>query len=389
MYSNTRFSQLLKAFPQKIFNDAVERYQSDKYSKGFRCHDQFIAMLYGQLNQSKSLRELTEGFNIQSQHHYHLNTRSVKRSTLADANAKRDARVYMDVATHLLSQVKGKLKRELKEQLYLLDSTPILLIKQPYDSWTKHHNTHRIKGLKLHMMIEQQANAPIYANISHANLNDVDDARQMPIDSGVTYVFDKGYCSYNWWYDIDQAGSYFVTRFKRNAALVLCEQQAVKQGTAIISDDIVKFKNKVPRGGAMNHYHQQPLRRICVKREGKATPLILATNDMESPAELIAERYKQRWQIELFFKWLKQRLKIKTFLGTSENAVRTQIYIALIAYLLIWLEKRSSSSECTLIQMLWQIRSQLFHRVETDYQMYKRRREHLAELQKMQGVLPL
>jgi len=374
-----------------MFEKAVQQHTADKYSKGFRCWDQFLAMTYAQLTGSRSLREVEAGFNRQSAHHYHLGSRSIKRSTLADANAKRDAGLFKQLCEQRLLQVHRQTQHELKSLLYLLDSTPIPLKGDAYEIWAGDHKTHRTQGLKAHVMLAKASTTPVFLDITHPNVNDIEIGRHVPIERGATYVFDKGYCDYNWWYQIHQSQAYYVTRFKANAGVrVLSQRSAVDQaGKTILKDELVQFKNRRPGGHRINHYHGTTLRRIVVARPDKATPLVLATNDLERSAEEIAQLYKQRWAIELFFKWLKQNLKIKKFLGHSENAVRTQIYIAIITYLLVYLMKQRERFEGSLTTFLVTLKSRLFQRTETEYQMYRRRRRHHDMLLERQAMLPL
>src|SRR5690606_13454719 len=184
---------------------------------------------------------------------------------------------------------------------------------------------------------------PNVLNVTPANLNDLSDALQMPIEAGVTYVFDKGYCDYNWWHRIDQAGSVFVTRLKKNANVARI-RELTKTGTepGIESDEVVRFNKKILNTKRPNRYFGQDVRRIRVNRDGDKPDLILITNDFKRSAQQIAALYKQRWQIELFFKWIKQHLKLKHYFGCSENAVRLQIYSALLAFLLLHAYRRHS-----------------------------------------------
>lgn len=387
MYRNTRFAEVMKALPRGQFEKLVDQYGADKHSKGFRCHDQLMAMVFGQLTGSRSLRELELAFNSHRTSHYHLGTRSVKRSTLAEANARRDSRLYEALCDLLLKQVHRKARREITNMLYLLDSTPIPLKGLGYDDWAAQQRTHRTQGLKVHMLYSPEQTAPVYSQITAANVNDIEDARRMDLQSGATYVFDKGYCDYNWWHEINQTGAMFVTRFKRNAALkVLNVNKSIDAKEApILTDERVLFTNRHPGGKRRNQY-DVALRRVTVAREGK-TPLVLATNDFKRSAAEIAELYKARWQIELFFKWLKQNLKIKRFFGRSETAVKTQIYIALITYLLVWFYHARAGVTDTLRECVVLLGATLFQRPETDYSVWKRRQQRRTEFLKKQGCL--
>lgn len=387
MYRNTRFGELMKVFPRGTFDKLVKASEADKHSKGFRSWDQLIAMIYGQLSECRSLRELEVAFNSHSAHHYHLGTRAIRRSTLADANAKRDEGLYETLCQQLLQGVHGKVKSEIDSMLYLLDSTPIPLKGLGYDSWASTNSTHRTQGLKVHMLYCPTKDVPVYSQITAPNVNDIEDARGLALESGATYVFDKGYYDYNWWHQMEQTGALFVTRFKKNAALKTMKALAIPKdsGEHILADERVSFKNRYPGGKRINHY-QAPLRRIVVAREDKK-PLVLATNDFERSAAEIAELYKTRWQIELLFKWLKQNLKIKRFFGRSNNAVRTQIYIAIITYLLVWFYRTQHGLTETLKHCTVFLSATLFQRPETDYQMWRRRQRWRDEFLAKQGVL--
>lgn len=385
MYTNTRFGELMKGLPRRTFSRLVEQTEADKHNKGFRSWDQLVAMIYGQLSGCRSLRELETAFNNHGAHHYHLGTRSLHRSTLSDANSQRDCQVYEQLCRHMLGQVHRQVRREVTDLLYLLDSTPITLKGRGYDDWAQANHNRFTQGLKVHMLYQPERGVPTYSRITAPNVNDIEDARQMAIEAGATYVFDKGYYDYNWWHKLNQQGAKFVTRLKKNAAVVVQEADGMREvddelaaGGTILGDEPVRFKSRHPRGGHTNHY-REPLRRVTVAREEGKAPLVLVTNDLARSAEDIAGLYKARWQIELFFKWLKQNLKIKQFLGRSENAVRTQIYIALITYLLIWLYHSETRQTASLKQCATLLSTSLFQRPETEYQVWRRRQRWRQE----------
>lgn len=391
MYRNTRFGELMKGLSRGAFEKTVSKHQADKYNKGFDSWDQLIAMIFAQISGCRSLRELEAGFNSQAAHHYHLGSREIKRSTLADANAKRSSDVFEEVCVQLLQQAHRKVKGELKDLLYLIDSTPIPLKGLGYDEWTKDNHSHRTQGLKVHMMYAPEADVPLHADITAANINDVEMGRKIMLEPGATYVFDKGYCDYNWWFKIHQNQSRFITRFKKNAGVERVEARAIPaeaQGT-VLEDTVVRFKNQHPGGKRINRYYGTALRRVVIARPDKGTPLVLATNDFDRSAQEIAELYKQRWGIELFFKWLKQNLKIKQFLGRSENAVKIQIYTALITYLLAQHYRNRQGIKQTLKMWVVELRSGLFQRPEVERELAKRRRSWQLEHQRLQGALAL
>jgi IS4 transposase len=284
-----------------------------------------------------------------------------------------------------MSCVHGKLKTELGELLYLIDSTLIPLQGKGYDDWAIKRQGNRTQGLKVHLMIASGAvSLPIEQTISAANINDIDIGRRFAIEAGATYVFDKGYYDYNWWHQLDHAGASFVTRLKRNAGVEQTGIRGPSTDASILADEYVQFRNKRPGGKRLNRYHGRPLRRVTVARPDKSTPLVLVTNDFDRSAKTIADLYKQRWEIELFFKWLKQNLKIKRFLGRSENAVKIQLYTAMIAYLLVHLYRQRQGIGETLALVLSALRVSLFSRYETDVtvsQRERRCRQDLANLQ--------
>jgi putative transposase len=365
MFSISRIQQVLQAVPRGAFDQIVQRHGADRYTKGFGCWQQLLAMVYVQLSGATSLRQLEAGFNAHPNQHYHLNARRVHRTTLADANGKRNPAVFAELLQLLISQAGRRVRRQREELLYLLDATRVPL-PQP--------------ALKLHVLFEAHSCAVAGATITAQNVNDITEARKLRIEPGATYVFDRGYCHYNWWHEINQTPARWVSRFKRDARLnYLCERPAVG---GILRDSIVAFALRTPRGGHRNSY-STPLRRIEVRRPD-AAPLVLATNDLDSPAEQIAALYKQRWQIELLFKWVKQHLQIRRFVGRNENAARIQLLTALIAYMLVLLLKAATGFAGTLWMLLAQLRHSLFQRPRTEQSYWRRRRaqlDHLAAVQ--------
>lgn len=259
---------------------------------------------------------------------------NVARSTLANANGRRDWRIFRDVCFDLINNLSLFEKLETENLVKLIDSSPIRLDLANH-SWAE--KTQRIEGIKLHLMYDLSNSVPTYFEFSGARTNDIEIGKKMDIQKGSTYVFDKGYMDFNWWNDIDEQGAYFVTRLKRNNAIV--ELSELQTNNELVSSQLIRLKNKRLTHSGKNSCREKILKRVIVQREGK-TPLILVTNDLNRSSEEIAELYKQRWQIELFFKWIKQNLKIKKFLGRSENAIKTQICIAIIAFVLLRLMKK-------------------------------------------------
>jgi putative transposase len=388
MFRITTFQEILKGLPRSTFDKVVKRHNADKFSKRFGHWDHLIAMVYAQLSGTTGLRPLQTAFNSHDAHLYHLGTAPIRRSTLADANEKRTDTVFSEIATWLMTQVSGALRQESKDLIFLLDSTSVTLKGREFDRWTSTNQTRNTQGLKLHVLLEAASQAPTWSRFSAANVNDVQLAPNIPLQQGALYVFDKGYCDYNWWHTIGVSGARFVTRFKYNAGLVVVEQREIplEAQNFVLSDEIVKFKSKYP-GGKPNKHYDQPLRRVTVMRPDKATPLVIATNDLVSSAIEISQRYKERWEIELFFKWIKQHLKIKSFFGRTENAVRIQILTALISYLLVALFKQRHSVKQSLWECLCLIRVALFQHFLREESAYRKRRRDAQYFAEMQGRL--
>ena len=261
MYRNTRFGELLKVFPKSAFHSCVEQYESDKHNKGFSTWDQLLSLMFAQLSGCRSLRELEVSYNSLSEHHYHLGCGPIKRSTLSDANRNRNAGVFEAICRHLLYQAHRRVRKEIKDLLYLLDSTPICLRGREY-GWTEQGSMSRVPGLKLHVLFSPDTQLPCEAEITASSVNDIEKGREVTLESGAKYVFDKGYCDYGWWWKIDQAGAFFVTRLKRNAAIEVMESR--QSSGHILSDEKIRLSNKRP-GGKQNPY-TQPLRRVVVQR---------------------------------------------------------------------------------------------------------------------------
>ena len=370
----------MKALPRGRFEQLVEHHQADKHNKGFSCWQHLIAMVYAQLSGAQSLRQTEAGFNSAVAHHYHLGCDEIHRSTLSQANGKRKADVFADTLRALMTQADRGLRRACEPMLYLLDSTSLTLKGPGFDAWTAATRNRNTQGMKLHLLLNAHQQTPTQVSMSAANVNDIEEARALQIESGALYVFDKGYCDYTWWHALAQSGAQFVTRFKYNAALIVDQVRpidAVACGV-VLADEIVRFKNKHPPGKKRNPY-EAPLRRITIARADHDRALVLATNDLDSPAQLIGQRYKDRWHIELFFKWIKQHLNIKRFLGRSENAVRIQILTALIAYVLLALYKRAHGLSASLWGVLGELRATLFTRPETETMRHRKRRQAQAE----------
>ena len=390
MYSISRLQQIIKPIMHGRFQQHIRKYQADKHSKGFGCHNLLVCMIYAHLSHSNSLRTLEQSFNANSSHHYHLNARSIRRSTLSEALAKRDTRPFADMLRELMhtcSRTLRKPTQETADLLYLIDSTPIALKGRSFDQWVG--SNERISGLKIHVLMNHANGCPTAQSITDATVNDIDQHHIVQPEKGATYVFDKGYCDYSWWAELDQAGTYFVTRLKTNAAVQVIEQITLSKNqnadATILADEYIRFKHK-KNSSRPNHYHSKTLRRITVKREDKA-PLVLVSNNLTAPAQEIADTYKQRWQIELLFKWLKQHLQLKRFFGRNANAVKLQLLCAMMAYLLLKLYQQNTRTHDSLHLLYAQIAGCLFERPQTLYACYAQRRREREVWMAMQERL--
>jgi len=335
-FTRSAFAGLLELLGRRVIAGAVRAHDGDhgvgSGDNAWTCERHLKTLLFGQFAGLKSLREIVEGLAAQSASFYHLNLRAPRRSTLSDANAQRPAAVFGAIAMALIPVAARALRREGEALIRLLDSTPIPLNGNRF-AWAQANA--RTRGLKLHLLHDPRQGRPVWFEVTSARVDDVVAGRAVPFELGATYVFDKGYTDYRWWSDILAAGAFFVTRRKRNAH---CREirEKIAQGDGILFDRTLKIGHRQPRGGAAkNPLYDVSLREIVVARPDKDEPLHLLTNDFDRPAAEIARLYKERWDIELLFKWIKQNLKIRSFLGRSENAVRIQIYVALIAFMLL------------------------------------------------------
>ena len=333
-FSVSAFQQLLEPLDRRVLKRIVARHEGDhgvgSGPNAWGCIRHLKTMLFAQFTGLNSLREIEHGLSAQPNALYHLDLRLPRRSTFSDALANRPWEVFRDIGQALLEQANRTVRKQGTEMIELIDSSPIGLRDARFD-WAEAEG--RTRGLKLHMGYDPRADVPVWMNVSSAKVSDITAARAMPIRAGTVFVFDKGYLDFAWWHQLHGAGALFVSRLKRNTYRRDVSPRT-PTGRGILEDNELKIGHAKPRGGATNPLFEVLLREIVVEREGK-DPLRLVTNDLVRTAAEIAALYKERWQIELLFKWIKQNLKIKRFIGRSENAVRTQIFVALIAYLLL------------------------------------------------------
>ena len=325
--------KLVEPINRRCFQSIVDDHGGDAYDKVFRSWDHLMALIYAQFSGATSLRGLEAGWNANCQHHYHLGSGPLSRSTLSDANARRPVAVFAETFALLAGQLDRQTRREGTAMLRLIDSTPIPLGK--LCDWAKSNG--RIRGMKMHVVYDPNADCPRILDITDANVNDAQIGRMITIENGATYVFDKGYCHYGWWTAIAAAQAFFVTRPKSNMGLKLvCDRPLAAthgDGFTVLEDAVVSLASKGDSKLPIR------LRRIIVKRNEGDT-ITLLTNDLVRSAVDIAALYKGRWQIELLFRWIKQHLKIRKFLGNNDNAIRLQLFAAMIAYALLRIAAR-------------------------------------------------
>jgi len=359
-HHNSVFHEVLKQVPWDVFDRLVAAHGADRRVRQLTTKSQFIALLYGQLEGAASLREIEAGLESHHSRLYHLGASAPRRSTLADANKLRPCAVFAELFAVMAARAHRPLRRVLAGTTYLIDATGLRLDGRSLD-WARF--SAKVCGVKLHLVYDGDADRPIYAAVTPARVNDITAAQAMPIEPGATYVFDLGYYDYAWWKKLDAAQCRIVTRFKRNTPLQVIEELPVKPGGAILSDRIGFLPQR--QGSGRRNPMADAVREVQVKTDsGKV--LRLLSNDLDAAANAIAELYKRRWAIELFFRWVKQVLKITRFLGLSENAVRTQIAVALIAFLLLRLAQASQRAITSPLRFARLVRINLMHKKPLD-----------------------
>lgn len=360
LHKNTVFHGVLKHIPWFAFDRLVEQHRADARVRRLTTKSQLVALLYGQLSGASSLREIAAGLRSHEARLYHLGARPAQRSTLADANAQRPPEVFAELFALMVSQANRHLRRALGDTVYLIDSTGLRLDRRSAD-WARFSET--ACGAKVHVIYDPGEDRPIWAVVTAANVNDITPAKAMPIEPGATYVFDLGYYDYDWWAKLDRAQCRIVTRFKSNTPLAVVEDLPVPPHRPILSDRI----GHLPRRQSNNRLNpvQDPVREVRVLlKTGKV--LRILSNDLDATAEEIADLYKRRWAIELFFRWVKQVLKIRRFLGTSENALKIQIAVALIAFLLLRMAQAAQHTIASPLAFARLVRANLMHRRRLD-----------------------
>jgi hypothetical protein len=355
-HTNTVFRDILKLLPWSAFERLVEERGTDELVRSFTTKRQLTALLFGQLSGAHSLREIEASMASHRGRLYHAGGAAPARSTFADANRDRDSRVFSDLFMVMLGMARRGLRRKMGDAVRLIDSTGLRLAGAGAE-WARF--SAEVCGAKAHVVYDPDLGRPIYHMITEATVNDIVAAKTMPIDAGATYVFDLGYYDYGWWAALDEADCRIVTRFKKNTPLNSARSTPVEPGTGVLSDRIGFLPGRQAK--SRKNPLQGAVREIVVTMATGGT-LRIFSNDLDAPAKEIADLYKRRWQIELFFRVMKQTLKITHFIGRSENAVRIQIAVALIAFLLLSLLRKMAQDQPSLLETARLVRANLMHR---------------------------
>jgi hypothetical protein len=355
------FAQLMEHLPLTTFRRCVARYGGHHKVQHFSCLDQYLSMAFAQLTFRESLRDIEACLRAQSSKLYHLGIRSkVARNTLANANATRDWRIYCDFAQSLIAMARRLYVNEpfgvdLKDTVYALDATTIDLCLSVFP-WAPFRSTKA--AIKLHTLLDLRGNIPSFIRISDGKWHEVNVLDELITEPGAFYVMDRGYIDFERLGRLSEAGSFFVTRAKSNLKVQRRYSRKVDKNTGLICDQTVMLTVFYSRQG-----FDAPLRRIKFKDPVTEKTLVFLTNNFALPALTITQLYRCRWQVELFFKWIKQHLRIKAFFGTTENAVKTQIWIAISVYVLIAIVKKRLDLSASLFELLQILSLTVFERV--------------------------
>lgn len=356
-HHNTILAQMLKMFSRYEFQKAVSETGAERHARGFSSWNHFVAMLFGQLAGQDSLRGIEAGLATQSQNLYHLGVCPVHRSTLAYANSHRSHELFKKTFLWMLSKCQEIAPRHnfrFKNPLHSIDATVIDLCLSLYN-WAKFRTT---KGaVKLHIKLNHAGYLPTFAVITTGKAHETQVAPSIPLEKGDVAIFDRGYTDFAWFKSLDDKGVFFVTRIKRNADYDVAERRDVSRFKYIYSDQILKLK-----GFYSKQKYPDKLRRIRSKDPATGKIIIILTNNFRWSPATIAKIYKERWQIELFFKCIKQQLKVKSFVGASKNALLSQLWVALITYLLLSYLKFKSKFNWSLYTLCSILPTNLFSR---------------------------
>jgi hypothetical protein len=351
------FAQFLRLLPRYEFQRIVDTYDGDYRTKHFKCWHQLVCMMFAHIRQENSLRDIDIALNAHARKLYHIGIQQCPKSTLADANERRDYRIYEEFAKFLMAHARReyagtRLAMDVDNAVYALDASVIDLTLSLFP-WAKFRKT---KGaIKLHAMIDLRGNIPAFLTITDGKVHDVKAAPQVPIEAEGIYVVDRGYVDFAWLWSIHQAGAFFVTRLKTSIKWTRVVSHPVNKSLGLRADQEILVAST-----RLKKLYSERIRRVSYRDETRGRTLVFLTNQFTLPAETIAALYKARWEIELFFKWIKQNLRVKTFYGTSPNAVKTQVWIAMIVYLVLAILKQRYHLEPSLSKVLHFLEVNLF-----------------------------
>ena len=353
------FGQFLNLLPRYEFQRIVNKYKGDYRTRHFKCWNQLACMIFAQIRQEQSLRDIDIALNAHANKLYHMGMVQCPRSTLADANERRDYRIYEEFAKLLMHRARREyagtdLAVDVDNAVYALDASTIDLTLSLFP-WAKFRKT---KGaIKLHAMIDLRGNIPAFLTITDGKVHDVKAAPQIPIEPEGIYVVDRAYVDFDWLRSIDDISAFFVSRLKTSIRWTRIVSHPVDKSLGLRSDQEILLFSKRTKAK-----YPKRLRRISFRDEERHRTLVFLSNNFDLPADTVAALYKARWEIELFFKWIKQNLKVKSFFGTSPNAVKTQIWIAMIVYLILAILKQRYGLEKSLSQLLHFLEVNLFEK---------------------------
>jgi hypothetical protein len=358
------FAQLMQYVPWKRFQRLVAKYAGERYVKRFSCADQFLCMAFAQLTYRESLRDIEACLRSQSAKLYHLGIRGrISRSTLADANERRDWRIYADLAQALIHTARSlyahePLAVELDNAVYVMDATLIELCVSLFP-WARYASTQA--AVKMHTLLDLRGNIPSFVHLTDAKVYETAVLDMIVPEPGAFYVLDRGFTDFTRLHRLHRAGAFFVIRARSNLRTQRRASREVDRLSGMRSDQTVVLATAHSRRN-----YPEALRRVRIKDPISGKSLVFLTNEFNLPAMTICELYRMRWQVELFFKWIKQHLRIKAFFGVSQNAVKTQIWIALSVYVLIAIVKKRLQLEASMYELLQVLSINLFETTPVD-----------------------
>lgn len=351
------FAQFLRLLPRYEFQGIVKRYKGDFRARSFSCWNQLACLMFAHIRQENSLRDIDRALNAHAGKLYHMGLPQCPKSTLADANERRDCRIYEEFAKSLMQRARRQyaqtpLAIDVDNAVYALDASVVDLTLSLFP-WATFRKT---KGaIKLHALLDLRGNIPAFLTITDGKVHDVRAAPHVPIEPEGIYVVDRGYTDFAWWWSIEQTGAYFVSRLKKSVKWTRVVSHPVDKSIGLRCDQEILLSSQ-----RLKKLYPKRLRRVSFRDETQARTLVFLTNNFTLSAETIADLYKSRWEIELFFKWIKQNLRVQSFYGTSPNAVKTQIWVAMIVYLMLAILKQRYGLEASLSRLLHFLEVNLF-----------------------------